>query len=364
MRTITPLFFLVSVSGTLVSCAPDGKNADSTKDSSTTDSTVVDLNTDELSSGDIQQIVFNSTTPFAYHHEYWSGRDEPNTDKVADNTQPGDVLLYVNVDGTYVAGTGTWSVEDPVTGNAHDLFEITAGATDVPRLSVRELDGTSGFIGGSSSLTSLSRGDEVYRLSIRDFSSGNINQAELAYCKSSNNASTNNSRLCVDCVQPDGSPYTGALGTPQDSNVYCDVTAESEYFGANVVYNDGTNTVEELIWLETHTISYTAPTISSLENRNDGSTGGFTYAHTDGTELVLDDGGDATYVEGTSFEFNNGDPDKAAEFYLRLYGCTTSDLLYVESGSVWDVDNQDELDYNGTRVMDLSFRPGFSSDAV
>ena len=101
MRTITPLFFLVSVSGTLVSCAPEVKSSDSTKDSSTTDSTIVDLNTDELSGSDVQQVVFSSSTPFEYHHEYWSGRDENNTDKVADNTQPGDVLLYVNVDSTY-----------------------------------------------------------------------------------------------------------------------------------------------------------------------------------------------------------------------------------------------------------------------
>ena len=45
--------------------------------------------------------------------------------------------------------------------------------------------------------------------------------------------------MCVDCVQPDGNPYTGALGYPDDSNVYCDLTPESEYFGATIVYDDG-----------------------------------------------------------------------------------------------------------------------------
>ena len=282
MRTITPLFFLVSVSGTLVSCASEVKSSDSTKDSSTTDSTIVDLNTDELSGSDVQQVVFSSSTPFEYHHEYWSGRDENNTDKVADNTQPGDVLLYVNVDSTYTAGTGTWSVEDPVTGNAHDLFEITAGASNMPRLSVRALDGTTGYIGGSSSLASLSQGDEVYRYSIAS------NGTELAYCKSASGWVSWSTRLCVDCVSVDGSAYTGALGYPQDSNLYCDDSPIADYFGANIIYNDGTNTYEQIVWLETYTTS--RPTLSNFENINDGSTGGFTYSHTDGTELLLDDG--------------------------------------------------------------------------
>ena len=60
-----------------------------------------------------------------------------------------------------------------------------------------------------------------------------------------------------------------------------------------------------------------------------------------------------------SFEFNNSSDAKAAELYLRLYGCTASDLLYFESGSSWDVDNNDELDFNSTRVNGYRFSSKF-----
>ena len=71
----------------------------------------------------------------------------------------------------YTAGTGTWSVEDVEAGTTHPLFEITASDSAYPRLSIRELDSSSGAIGDHSSLTSLSQGDETYRYSIRDYSS-------------------------------------------------------------------------------------------------------------------------------------------------------------------------------------------------
>ena len=80
---------------------------------------------------------------------------------------------------------------------------------------MRELDATSGNIGDSSTLASLSRGDETYRFSVRDYSSGQLNQTELAYCKSANTVSNNDDRVCVDCVQPDGTAYAGARLSPR-----------------------------------------------------------------------------------------------------------------------------------------------------
>ena len=88
------------------SCAPEPKNGDTTKDSGakSSDSTVTDLDTDELTQDDILQIVF-SFDGVDYFNQWWTDETYSRTEKINENAQPSGVLLYMDLTD-YTAGTG------------------------------------------------------------------------------------------------------------------------------------------------------------------------------------------------------------------------------------------------------------------
>jgi hypothetical protein len=367
MRAIPLNLVVVSTIGLsfLTSCAPDTKGVDSTKDSGakSSDSTVADLNTDELTSASVQQIAF-SFDGVEYFNQWWTAETYSRTVRINDNAQPGDILLYMDLTD-YTPGSGTWSVEDVEAGTTHALFEITAAASAHPRLSIRELDATSGAIGDHSSLTSLGQGDEVYTRSIRDYSSGVFNDTELAYCKGSSGSGFAD-RDCFDCVKPDGSLYTGATSNSQDSDVYCDASPEADLFGARINYNDGSTDFEQVIWWEVDSLE--APTLTNLTNLNDGSTGGFSYSDSsEGTVIELDVSNDADYTEDSNQGLRFNDDDwRASSLRTRLFGCTTSDMVYIKGGIEWNLSggSEEKLKFSNVDEIRVTYSPSLGTDSV
>ena len=360
----TPLhLFVVAILGLSTGCTPEVKSEDTTKDSVTNqaDATVADLNTDELTSADVQQVVF-SLDGVQYFNQWWTSQSYTQTTYINDEAQPGDDLLYMDLTD-YTPSTGTWSVNDVQAGTTHPLFEITESDSAYPRLAIRELEDPSG-IGDSLTLTSLSQGDEIYNFSVRASS----DDSELAYCKSSNSLTSDATRECVDCIEVDGTAYAGALGTPADSNVYCE-DAVSVGFGAQVVYNDGSTTHEEVVWWVMDTDP--APIVSNLADVSDGTTGGLSY----------DDGDEASAInlntaQNADYDADyNGDGSNDLQFSdtaarssslrVRMYGCTVSDLLYVTEGVGWRTTNSDsKVKYGSTSIDEirLTESPSFTSN--
>ena len=118
---------------------------------------------------------------------------------------------------------------------------------------------------------------------------------------------------------------------------------------------------EQIVWWAVDSLQ--APTITNLANVNDGASGGLTYSDSSlNTALDLDVSFDADYTaDPAGLEFDNTDDDTSS-IRIRLYGCTTDDLLYVKDGIDWGFNQSNaQLKYDSTRKVDVTFTPSLTT---